>query len=163
MAVSGERARSEHLNTLSDAAKDARGFALGAGYEFMGRPDGYEMLNRAYHIKWTSTPKAMDLGLLYRALQQTQVSMVAGSMTDATLAVIDAKVLEDDAHAFPPYQGCVVARTEALAEHPGLREALAVLAGKISSDAMRRMNYEVDGNHRQTAEVAREFLKQSGL
>ncbi len=44
------------------------GFALGAGYEFLTRPDAYGALNRAYSIKWTAPPKSMDLGLLYQAL-----------------------------------------------------------------------------------------------
>jgi glycine betaine/choline ABC-type transport system substrate-binding protein len=163
MAVRGVDARGRHLETLSDAARDPKGFALGAGYEFMGRPDGYPMLNGAYGIKWTGSPKAMDLGLLYRALEQGQVSMVAGSVTDAQLAVVDAKVLADDKHVFPPYQACLVARQEAFTEFPGLRDALLDLSGKITDNAMRKMNYEVDGKHRQSAEVAREFLKQHGL
>ena len=37
------------------------------------------------------------------------------------------------------------------------------LAGKISDTEMRRMNYAVDGEHRDTAEVAREFLQSKGL
>ncbi len=159
LAVRGEDARARRLETLSDAARDPAGFVLGAGYEFMGRPDGYEMLNRAYPIKWTKSPSSMDLGLLYQALGQKQVSMVAGSVTDGALSVIDAKVLKDDKRVFPPYQACLVVRSEVL-EKPGLRSVLDELKGKISDEAMRKMNQEVDGKHRQSSEVAREFLQQ---
>ena len=38
----------------------------------------------------------MDLGLLYKALEQGQVSMVAGNATDGQLSVLDALVLQDD-------------------------------------------------------------------
>lgn len=163
MAVSGEDARTRHLETLSDAARDPRGFVLGAGYEFMGRPDGYDILNSSYRIKWTRPPRSMDLGLLYQAMAQKQVSMVAGSVTDGVLSVIDAKVLADDKRVFPPYQACIIVRSEALQRWPGLREALAQLADKIDDNTMRTMNYEVDGKHRQVTEVAKEFLKKTGL
>ena len=105
----------------------------------------------------------MDLGLIYQAMQQKQVSMVAGSVTDGQLAVVDAKVLADDKQVFPPYQACIIVRSEALQRWPGLREALAQLADKIDDNTMRTMNYEVDGKHRQVTEVAKEFLKKTGL
>src|SRR5216684_3297047 len=70
MTVRGEDARARHLEKLSDAAADPTGFALGAGYEFLQRPDGYGALNSAYQIRWIASPKSMDLGLLYTALLQ---------------------------------------------------------------------------------------------
>lgn len=158
MTVRGEDARAKHLETLSDAAADPAGFSLGCGYEFLTHPDGFAALNTKYPIKWTSAEKTMDLGLLYRALADRQVSMVAGNTTDGVLSKLDLKVLKDDRHAFPPYQACIVAREDTLAQYPQLRPALAELSGKISDDAMRRMNYSVDGEHRSVAEVAREFL-----
>ena len=163
MAVRGADARERHLESLSDAAADPTGFTLGAGYEFLQRPDGYGTLNRAYPIHWAAAPKSMDLGLLYTALLQKQVSMVAGSSTDGMLSVLDVKVLEDDKQAFPPYQACIVVRSDTLDADPNLRKVLSELSGKFSTDAMRKLNYEVDGKHRQVAEVAREFLQSAGL
>ena len=158
IAVSGADARAHHLATLTDAANYAPGFVLGAGYEFMQRPDGYGTLNASYPIHWTASSKSMDLGLLYTALEQRQVSMIAGSTTDALLAVRDVKVLKDDKNAFPPYQACIVVRSDTLTATPGLKESLSQLSGKIGDDVMRKMNYEVDGKHRPVADVAREFL-----
>ncbi|MGI8741904.1 MAG: glycine betaine ABC transporter substrate-binding protein [Bryobacteraceae bacterium] len=158
MTVRGSDAHNRHLETLTDAANDPSGFALGAGYEFMQRPDGYGTLNSGYNIHWTAPPKTMDLGLLYTALKQNQVSMVASSTTDGMLTVLDVKVLKDDKHAFPPYQACIVARSDTLAATPGLQEALSQLSGKFSDEKMQKLNYQVDGKHRQVAEVAREFL-----
>ena len=163
MPVRGGDARERHLETLSDAAVDPNGFTLGAGYEFLQRPDGYGTLNRAYPIRWQGAPKSMDLGLLYTALEQKQVSMVAGSATDGMLSVLDVKVLQDDKLAFPPYQACIVVRSDTLEANPSLRKTLSELSGKFSTDAMRKLNYEVDGKHRQVAEVARKFLQNAGL
>ena len=163
MAVRGEDARVRHLENLTDAASDSRGFVLGAGYEFLTRPDAYAALNRGYAIKWNAFPKSMDLGLLYRALEQHQVSMAAGNTTDGLLSKLDVKVLADDKHVFPPYQTCIVVRQDALAKYSNLRAVLAELSGKISETAMREMNYEVDAQHRPPRDVARDFLQKAGL
>jgi len=100
----------------------------------------------------------MDLGLLYRALEQQQVDMVAANATDGLLSVRDLRVLTDDRHYFPPYEAAPVVRAAALAAYPGMRAALDELAGKLTDKTMRRLNYELDGRHRPLAEVAREFL-----
>lgn len=163
MVVRGADARSRHLETLSDAAADPVGFTLGAGYEFFQRPDGFRALTSTYNIKWLQGQKVMDLGLLYPALEQKQVSVVAGSATDGLLSKLDLKVLKDDKSAFPPYQASIVARAVAEAQHPGLKKALEELSGKISSEEMMKMNYAVDGEHRQPKQVAESFLTSKGL
>ena len=56
----------------------------------------------------------MDLGLLYKALEQGQVSMVAGNATDGQLSVLDAVILQDDKHYFPPYDCGLVVRRQSL-------------------------------------------------
>jgi glycine betaine/choline ABC-type transport system substrate-binding protein len=158
MTIRGEDARARHLVTLSDAAADAMGFTLGAGYEFLTRPDAYGALNRAYPIKWNAPPKSMDLGLLYQALEQKQVSMAAANTTDGLLNKLDVTVLQDDKHVFPPYQACIVIRQQTLSAYPNLRAILSELSGKISDKEMRNMNYEVDAQHRPARDVARDFL-----
>jgi glycine betaine/choline ABC-type transport system substrate-binding protein len=50
-----------------------------------------------------------------------------------------------------------------LDKHPEAGAALGQLAGKISEDEMRRMNYAVDGEHHDPSEVVREFRKAKGL
>ena len=101
MVVKGQDARSSGLKTLSDAARQSQAWALGIGYEFERRPDGLAALNRAYALNWTGAPKTMDLGLLYKALEQGQVTMVAGNGTDGVLAKMDFTVLEDDKRVSP--------------------------------------------------------------
>jgi osmoprotectant transport system substrate-binding protein len=145
------------------AAAQAREWKFGAGYEFAHRPDGLPGLLSAYHLRMKGTAKTMDLGLLYQALAGKQVDMVAGNSTDGLLAVLPVKVLEDDRHYFPPYECALVVREESERQFPGMKAALQELSGRITSDAMRRMNYELDGKHRPTREIARNFLKSAGL
>jgi osmoprotectant transport system substrate-binding protein len=163
MVVSGPVARSRNLETLTDAAKRTDGWTLGVGYEFEQRADGLAALNKTYGLRWQSAPKSMDLGLLYKALEQNQVTMIAANATDGVLAKLDLKMLTDDRHAFPPYQVCIAVRQDAMSETPGLREALLELSGKLTNQRMRELNYQVDGEHQSVAAVAAAFLKQSGF
>jgi len=101
------------------------------------------------------------LGLLYQALEQKQVSMAAANTTDGLLNKLDVTVLKDDKQVFPPYQACIVIREETLAAYPNLRGILGELSGKLSDIQMRKMNYEVDAQHRPARDVAREFLQSS--
>lgn len=145
------------IRTLSEAAS-ARPWRLGVGYEFMQRPDGFPGLARTYGLKMAATPVTMDLGLLYSALRNGQVDMVAANSTDGMLSVLDAVVLEDDRHYFPPYECSAVVREKALTEFPRLRPALEELAGRIDDRRMRELNYAVDGKHIAVREVAATFL-----
>ena len=163
IVVRGEDARRLHLKTISDAVPYAHDWRAGFGYEFMERPDGFPGLARTYGLSFAEAPRILDLGLLYRALLEKQVDIVAGNSTDGLLAARDLTMLEDDKHYFPPYEAVPVVRPDALQRFPEMRAALLELAGKISDDEMRKMNYEVDGEHRDIAEVAREFLRSKGL
>jgi glycine betaine/choline ABC-type transport system substrate-binding protein len=162
MTVRDTEARSRHVATLSQAAASGP-WRLGAGYEFATRPDGLPGLLQTYGLRLEGVPKTMDLGLLYQALMKNRVDMVAANSTDGLLSVLPVRVLEDDRHYFPPYQCALVVRKEAERQFPGLRAALAELSGRISSQTMRRLNYELDGEHRPAREIAREFLRSSGL
>lgn len=163
MVVPGPLARSQHLETLTNAAAVKQPWELGVGYEFEQRADGIGALDKTYHLRWKDTPKTMDLGLLYKAMEQGQVNMIAANSTDGLLSKLDVKSLADDKHAFPPYEVCIAVRQEALADFPGLRAALEELSGKFSNPVMRQMNYEVDAEHRPVSEVAAAFLKNAGL
>jgi osmoprotectant transport system substrate-binding protein len=159
IVIRGEDARRLHLSTISEAARYAPQWHAGFGYEFSERPDGYEGLARTYGLHFSGSPRILDLGLLYRALLDHQVDLVAGNSTDGLLAARDLTMLDDDKHYFPPYEAVPVLRQETATKHPEVRAALEELAGKISTEEMRRLNYAVDGERRDVADVAAEFLR----
>ncbi len=105
----------------------------------------------------------MDLGLLARALKDHQIDFAGGNATDGLIPALDLFALEDDRHYFPPYEAVPVMREQMVREHPEIARALADLAGKISDEEMQRMNYAVDGQHRDTQDVVREFLRAKKL
>jgi osmoprotectant transport system substrate-binding protein len=163
MVMRGSDARRLRLKTLSDAAAISSQLRLGVGYEFIERPDGYEGLASKYGFKFAEAPRVMDLGLLYRALQNNQVDIVAGSNTDGLIAALDLVVLEDDQHYFPPYDAVPIVRRTTLQRHPEIATALQRLSGRITADDMRRMNYAVDGEKKDAAEVVKSFLGQARI
>jgi osmoprotectant transport system substrate-binding protein len=158
MVMRGSDARRLRLKTLSDAAAVSAQLRLGVGYEFLERPDGLKGLAARYGLKFSEAPRVMDLGLLYRALQNNQVDLVAGSNTDGLIAALDLVVLEDDRHYFPPYDAVPVVRGQTLTRYPEVGAALRALGGKITAEDMRRMNYAVDGEKKDAAAVVKEFL-----
>jgi osmoprotectant transport system substrate-binding protein len=163
IVVRGEDARERHLRTISDLVSVAPQWRAGFGYEFMERSDGYRGLIKTYGLSFASDPRIMDLGLLYRALKEKQVDVVAGNSTDGLILAMDMVALEDDRQYFPPYQAAPVVRNAAFAQHPELRPLLGALAGKISEQEMRRMNEAVDGEQLDPAVVARNFRIAQGL
>ena len=163
MVIRGEDARQLHLTTLSEAAVFTPKWRAGFGYEFMERPDGYKGLVASYGLRFAEAPRIMDLGLITRALKERQVDIIAGNNTDGLIPALDFVVLEDDHHYFPPYEAVAILRGEMLKNHPEVGTALGELSGAISDEDMRRMNYAVDGQHRDVTAVVREFLKQRGM
>ncbi|MBV8552958.1 MAG: ABC transporter substrate-binding protein [Acidobacteriaceae bacterium] len=156
MVVRSEDARRLPTPTLSAAA--ARNWRLGVGYEFLTRPDGLERLDGVYHLSWKGNPRSMDLGLLYRALQEEHVDMAAGNSTDAQLTLSRYAVLQDDRKAFPPYDACFVVRQELMEGNPEVARVLNELENRISEATMRDLNRRVQVEHVPVETVARDFL-----
>jgi glycine betaine/choline ABC-type transport system substrate-binding protein len=163
MVVRPDDASRHSLKRISDLSGVRSTFRAGFGYEFMERADGYRGLCAAYGFEFAQRPKEMDLGLIYRALSERQVDVVAGNSTDGLIGSMGLVVLEDDRHYFPPYDAAPVASAAILELHPEVEKVLAGLAGRITEKKMRRMNHAVDAEKRSPADVAREFLAAEGL
>src|SRR5439155_15642907 len=145
--VRGEDARQLNLKTISDAARYAPHWQAGFGHDFMVRPDGYPGFARMYGLDFAGVSD-MSLDLTYTALASHKVDMIAGNSTDGRIAALDLVQLEDDKHYFPPYEGVIVMRKDAMTRLAIVNEVLSKLSGAISTDEMRKLNYEVDGAKR---------------
>lgn len=156
--VRGDDARRWGLRTIGDLARVQDQYRPGFGYEFIERPDGYRGLVQAYGLRFREQPRVMDLALMYRALAAGQVDVVAGDATNGLIAALHLVMLDDDRHYFPPYDAVPVVNTRVLLEKPVIARALRGLAGRISDDTMRQLNYEVDVRHRDVTAVARDFI-----
>jgi osmoprotectant transport system substrate-binding protein len=155
LVVRGQDAERLALRTISDAVPQAPSWTAGFGYEFKERADGFPGLAKTYGLEFGET-RIMDLGLIYRALVDRQVDIVAGNATDGQIEKLRLVILEDDRGYFPPYEAVPVLRGAVTERHPPIAEAIRRLAGTMSADRMRRLNLAVDGEHRDVREVVKE-------
>ena len=151
------------LRTIGDLQRAPPGWLPGFGFEFVERADGYRGLRAAYGLRFAREPRVMDLSLMYRALANREVDVVAGDATSALIDSLELVQLEDDRSYFPPYHAVPVVRSSVLLRSPNVREAIEELAGRISAAEMRAMNYAVDVEKRNVAETVRGFLARANL
>src|ERR1700722_19489457 len=163
MVIRDEDARRLHLQRMSDLVPIAPRWRIGVGFEFLERSDGFRGWSERYGLHFAQQPSVMDLGLIYRALQDHKVDIVAGNSTDGVIDSLHLVILEDDRHYFPPYDAVPIVRRATLEKFPQLRGVFAELGGKISGQDMRHLNYLVDGEQRDVAAVVREYRQSHNL
>jgi len=153
--VRGDVARKSNLKSISDAVPLARNWQAGFGQDFMSRADGYSGFARSYGFTFDKQPREMDLSLTYRALASGELDIIAGNSTDGLIGALDLFQLADDRRYFPPYQAVFISRQEVA---DLLRDTLLRLQDAISTEKMRMLNFEVDGNKRTPREAARSWI-----
>lgn len=162
LAVRQDTAKQYGLNTLSDLAKVSNQMILGPTIEFPNRKDGLIGLSKAYQMQFKDV-KAVDGGLRYTALNNQKSDVIDAFSTDGLLEAFNLKVLKDDKHFFPPYYAVPLIKKETLKDHPELKKVINSLAGKLTDEKMRELNYKVDSLKQSPAKVAKDFLKNEGL
>lgn len=162
LAVKNETAIKYGLKNYDDLAKVSNQLTFGAEYDFFEREDGFNGLKKIYPLNFKDT-KEIDIGLKYQAIGSGQVDVINAFSTDGLLKEFGLKVLEDNKNFFPAYQAATLIREETLEKYPELKSVLNKLAGKISDDEMILLNYYVEKEKQDPADVARDFLKEKGL
>jgi osmoprotectant transport system permease protein len=156
--VRSSDAETMKLRTVDDLKPLAGRWTPGFGYEFLAREDGYAGLIGAYGLTFAQQPKGMDLSLIYRALAEGQVDVIAGDATSAQIDQFHLTALEDTRAYFPPYDAVPIVRTATVLRQPAVGRALSAMAGSVSAADMRALNAAVDIEHRDVAQSVRDFL-----
>ncbi|QKZ14570.1 ABC transporter permease/substrate-binding protein [Spirosoma sp. KUDC1026] len=133
----------------------------GFAHEFYGRSDGYPGLQKTYGLN--VNPRLIDQNLMYEAIQRKQVDIISGYSTDGRIKAFNLLVLNDNRHAFPPYDAAPVVRQATLDRYPDLESTLNLLAGKLTDSVMTELNYRADYKKESPEQVARQFLQATGL
>jgi osmoprotectant transport system permease protein len=162
MIIRGEDAEKWQIKSLSEIGKYSSQMKAGFGYEFLERADGYPGLSKTYNLKFANINQ-MELGLMYQALKEKQVDFIAANSTDGLIPVLNLVILEDDKKYFPPYQAIPIFNQEILQKYPELTNTINQLAGKISTTAIQKMNYQVDNQSQPVEKVVSEWLKSQQL
>jgi glycine betaine/choline ABC-type transport system substrate-binding protein len=161
--VSKDIAAKNNIETLTDATSTTPGWKLGVTRDFNQRSDGLSTFNQ-YRLPMSAMTFVGEPNALYDAFQTGKLTMVVGKMTDGWLARHDNwKTLRDDKKVFGYYQTCLMAKIDLLANDPRIRPALAELSGRITTDDLQKLDARVLMDKKKPADVAEEFLAQSGL
>lgn len=163
LAMTQEGAAKYGIRTISDMVANADQLVMIGPPEFDQREDGLPGLMKVYGQFTLKEYKPVEKGLRYKGLVEGQADVVVAFGTDGEIAAYNLIVLEDDKGMFPPYQVAPVIRQQTLDANPKIKDILNQLAPKLTNAVMQKLNYEVSGNGREPADVAKEFLTQEGL
>jgi osmoprotectant transport system permease protein len=143
------------IRTLSELAAQPA-LKLGLSHEFIGRADGWPGLAARYGLP--QTPRGIDHGIAYEALQGRQVDVIDIYSTDAKIRQYGLRVLDDDRHYFPRYDAVLLYRLDLPQRLPKAWRALQGLEGRIVTDAMIAMNAQAELERKPFAEIARGWI-----
>ena len=156
------------LETVSDLIPVAGELTFGAEQGFFSREGSmkYYPFVEFYGLEFQEAIP-VDMGLKYTAVENGTFDVTVVYATDGLNRKVGLKILEDDKGFFPDYNGAFLVRNDTFdrfaEEAPDLEEILNLLAGKISTEQMAELTYQVDVAGRSVDEVAHEFLTQQGL
>ncbi len=162
LAVRPDTAEQFGLRTFSDLAKVSHNMVFGGGFEILNRNDGIPNLKKVYDMSFKEEI-AVEGVLRFQAITNDETQVTEAFSTDGPLLKYNLVVLEDDKGFFPPYHAVPVIREDTAQAYPEVLAQLQNLAGAISDEAMRQMNYLVDVENKDPREVAETFLRDEGL
>ncbi|HSI06649.1 MAG TPA: glycine betaine ABC transporter substrate-binding protein [Myxococcota bacterium] len=142
------------LRTISEL-RDAPGLRVGLSNEFLDRQDGWRGLARVYDLGGLQV-RGLQHALAYSALEHGTLDVIDVYTTDAEIARIGVRVLEDDKHYFPSYRALLLARSDLSAD---ARAVLKKLTGTIDVDGMRKLNARAAIDHMSEDRVASELVE----
>ena len=162
VAVRKEVADKYNLKTTSDLATVSGELIFGGNPDYIEREDGFGALCDTYGLEFKEV-KDIDIGLKYQSMENGDIDVTNGFTTDAQLSRDDVVVLEDDKHLQVNYFCSTVVRNEALKKYPGLEDAILKLDGILTDTEMAGLNYQVEVEGKDEAEVAKEYLASKGV
>lgn len=162
IAMKKDKAESMGIATYSDLAAKSSELTFGAEYDFYEREDGLPGLTDVYGFDFGKTAE-LDIGLKYQAIGADEVDVINVFSTDGRLQQEGLVVLVDDKQFFPDYHAATLIRNETLEMYPELGSVLEMLTGQISNEEMIYMNYLVEIEKKDPANVAKDFLMEKGL
>lgn len=162
VATTKELAKKYELESIGDLEQVQNEIVAGFTLEFKDRYDGYVGMQEQYNLD-IATVKSMEPGIRQTALTEGDVDIIDAYETDSYVVELDLQTLDDPENLFPPYQGAPLMREETLEQYPELEEILNQLAGIVTNDEMRQMNYQVDYEDASPATVAKEYLIEQDL
>jgi osmoprotectant transport system substrate-binding protein len=163
VAVTQETAQRLGLTKISDLAQHAGDLTLYGTPECRKRMDCLLGLQEVYGLEFKEfVPVAPDQRHEVLTSGRADISIVY--TTDPQITRNKEVLLEDDKGMFPPYNPTLVMKQEtAEAAGPDLAKTIDLLQKPLTDDAMQELDARVDLDKKEPADVAREYLQETGL
>jgi osmoprotectant transport system substrate-binding protein len=149
-----------HLQTLSQASVLAPQLRLATIHEFLSRADALPGLQRVYGGFKFKEVRVYEIGLKYEALLNGQADIATAFTTDGAIGANNLVVLKDDRHLWPPYNVAPVVRQDVLTRYPRTAPILNATSAFITDAVAQQMNYAVEHDKADPADVAARFLRE---
>lgn len=164
VAVPEKTADEYNLETVSDLIPIADRLTFGAeqGFFTMEGSMKYKPFTEFYGLKFKDAV-SVDLGLKYTAIENGSVDVTVVYATDGLNRKTGLKILEDDKKFFPDYNGAFLVCQDTLKKYPEIEPVLDQLAGKITTEQMAELTYQVDVLGNSVDDTARKFLRDRKL
>lgn len=146
------------IMTISQLQENASKLRFASQGEFDEREDGLPGLEKIYGpFEWASS-RVYDNGLKYQVVEADEADVSPAYTTEGRLSETEKFVLlEDDRHAWPPYNLAPVVRGNVLSEYPEIKEILKKVNETLDTAAITALNAKVDVNREEYEDVAEEY------
>jgi osmoprotectant transport system substrate-binding protein len=151
------------LETISDLEGQSEDLTLYGSPECRQRVDCLVGLEENYGLSFKEFVP-VDIALRYEVLDKGDADLSILFTTDAQLSESDDyTILEDDQEVFPAGNVTFVARQETVDEAgPDFGETIELVQGNLTTEVMQELNARVDLDKEKPADVARDYLVESG-
>jgi osmoprotectant transport system substrate-binding protein len=163
VAVTRQTARKYKLVNISDLSKVAGRLTLYGSPECRQRLDCLLGLQRVYGLEFGKFVP-IDVAQRHQVLEDKRADVSIVFTTDPQIKREGEVLLKDDKNMFPPYNSTLVVRDSVIRKAgPDLEKTVALLNKGLTAPNLQELNARVDLDKKEPAEVAREYLTETGL
>jgi osmoprotectant transport system substrate-binding protein len=163
VAVTKATAEKLGLKNISDLSGKSQDLTLYGSPECRQRLDCLLGLQQVYGLKFKKfTP--VDIAQRHDVLTSGRADVSIVFTTDPQIQRENEVLLEDDKGMFPPYNSTLVMK-QATADKAGadLAKTISLIQEQLTDENMQELNARVDLDKKDPAEVAKEYLTETGL
>jgi osmoprotectant transport system substrate-binding protein len=163
VAVRQETADELGLKTISDLDGKSQDLTLYGSPECRQRLDCLLGLQQVYGLKFKKFVP-VDVAQRHEVLSSGRADVSIVFTTDPQIQREQEVLLEDDKGMFPPYNSTLVLRKE-VADEAGesLANTVELIQEELTDENMQELNARVDLDKKDPAQVAQEYLSETGL
>src|SRR5215208_2837099 len=169
LAVRSEAYDKLGVKTLSDLGplikKNPEEATICVGSEFATRDDGLPGMEKAYGYKFPSDNIIkIDEGLIYQAVNKgDKCNFGEVFATDGRIKGLDLKILKDNKNFFPIYNPSLTVNKKVIEKYPQIKKIFAPISKKLTTDALQKLNTQVDIDGQLPEDVAKKWLSDNGF